>query len=339
MLGSISFLILWAWRSVFSPCAYGIVVVVFHFGPGGRKAKLGGCPVQQLCTNGLLQLKGAETKRTKNTSLMYNCSVILMLGRVETTWREVAILNHQFIASVVHGRLCQFCSFVIHSLRIILVPEMRCRTMAWSLAVTPKMICEWRALPQVFHFREGTISDWHHIVVPSHANRSPTYAGREIQRHSSNFTQDSAGIGDVGVSSLATFLRTLAHTEARQAPAILSHSPPPADPKKSVSRGCFTTMDAEFFQWPPYKLFNSRRDLSHDTWCHDEASNVHEQFQFGNWQHQCSRTIFLCTLHELFGCVRVIWCRNFPPHHQNRKADGINVGIKHPHPFRVFFWR
>ena len=39
-------------------------------------------------------------------------------------------LNHQFMASVVHGGLCQFSSFAIHSLRIIVVPAMRCRTKA-----------------------------------------------------------------------------------------------------------------------------------------------------------------------------------------------------------------
>ena len=38
MLGSISFHILWALRSVFFPCPHGIVVMVFHFGQGGRKA-------------------------------------------------------------------------------------------------------------------------------------------------------------------------------------------------------------------------------------------------------------------------------------------------------------
>lgn len=57
------------------------------------------------------------------------------------------------------------------------------------------------------------------------------------------------------------------------------------------------------------------------------------------WQQQFSGTTLLCTLHELFGCVRMIWCRNFPQHHQNREADGINVGIKHSHPFRALFWR
>ena len=39
MLGTISFHILWTSRSSFSPCPYGIVVVVFHFDSGGRKAK------------------------------------------------------------------------------------------------------------------------------------------------------------------------------------------------------------------------------------------------------------------------------------------------------------
>ena len=39
MLGSTSFHILWTFKSVFSPCPYGIVVVVFHFDSGGRKAK------------------------------------------------------------------------------------------------------------------------------------------------------------------------------------------------------------------------------------------------------------------------------------------------------------
>ena len=40
MLGTISFHILWASRFSFSPCPYGIVVVVFHFDSGGRKAKV-----------------------------------------------------------------------------------------------------------------------------------------------------------------------------------------------------------------------------------------------------------------------------------------------------------
>ena len=39
MLGSTSFHILWTFKSVFSPCPYGIVVVVFHFDSGGRKTK------------------------------------------------------------------------------------------------------------------------------------------------------------------------------------------------------------------------------------------------------------------------------------------------------------
>ena len=39
MLGTISFHILWTSRSSFSPCPYGIVVVVFHFDSGGRKAQ------------------------------------------------------------------------------------------------------------------------------------------------------------------------------------------------------------------------------------------------------------------------------------------------------------
>ena len=39
MLGSTSFHILWIFRSIFSPCPYGIVVVVFHFDSGGRRAK------------------------------------------------------------------------------------------------------------------------------------------------------------------------------------------------------------------------------------------------------------------------------------------------------------
>ena len=39
MLGSSLFHILWTSRSSFSPCPYGIVVVVFHFDSGGRKAK------------------------------------------------------------------------------------------------------------------------------------------------------------------------------------------------------------------------------------------------------------------------------------------------------------
>ena len=40
MLGSTSFHILWTFKSVFSPCPYGIVVVVFHFDSGGRKARV-----------------------------------------------------------------------------------------------------------------------------------------------------------------------------------------------------------------------------------------------------------------------------------------------------------
>ena len=40
MLGSSLFHILWTSRCSFSPCPYGIVVVVFHFDSGGRKAKL-----------------------------------------------------------------------------------------------------------------------------------------------------------------------------------------------------------------------------------------------------------------------------------------------------------
>ena len=43
MLGSTSFHILWTFKSVFSPCPYGIVVVVFHFDLGGRKAKKTSC--------------------------------------------------------------------------------------------------------------------------------------------------------------------------------------------------------------------------------------------------------------------------------------------------------
>ena len=39
MRGNSLFHILWASRSSFSPCPYGIVVVVFHFDSGGRKAK------------------------------------------------------------------------------------------------------------------------------------------------------------------------------------------------------------------------------------------------------------------------------------------------------------
>ena len=39
MLGTISFHILWTSRSSFSPCPSGIVIVVFHFDSGGRKAK------------------------------------------------------------------------------------------------------------------------------------------------------------------------------------------------------------------------------------------------------------------------------------------------------------
>ena len=39
MLGSSLFHILWTSRSSFSPCPYGIVVVVFHFDSGGRKSK------------------------------------------------------------------------------------------------------------------------------------------------------------------------------------------------------------------------------------------------------------------------------------------------------------
>ena len=40
MLGSSLFHILWTSRSSFSPCPYGIVVAVFHFDSGGRKAKV-----------------------------------------------------------------------------------------------------------------------------------------------------------------------------------------------------------------------------------------------------------------------------------------------------------
>ena len=39
MLGRSLFHILWTSRSSYSPCPYGIVVVVFHFDSGGRKAK------------------------------------------------------------------------------------------------------------------------------------------------------------------------------------------------------------------------------------------------------------------------------------------------------------
>ena len=52
MLGSTSFHILWTFKSVFSPCPYGIVVVVLHFDSG--KAKKSRCHclprVHLLCT-------------------------------------------------------------------------------------------------------------------------------------------------------------------------------------------------------------------------------------------------------------------------------------------------
>ena len=58
MLGTISFHILWTSRSSFSPCPYGIVVVVFHFDSGGRKAKQ---------TGGYFATVGLPLQRTCNT--------------------------------------------------------------------------------------------------------------------------------------------------------------------------------------------------------------------------------------------------------------------------------
>lgn len=136
-------------------------------------------------------------------------------------------LNHQFRASVAHGGLYQFCFYVIHSLRIIPVPEMRCRTMR-----TPKMTCEWRSLPRAFHFGEGARSDGHHVGVPPHANRAHT-CGESNTKGQFELIQDSGRcrrvvlrieVGGRWSNETATFLRPLAHTEAHQAPAILLHS-------------------------------------------------------------------------------------------------------------------
>ena len=99
MLGSSLFHILWTSRSSFSPCPYGIVVVVFHFDSGGRKAKakdryqlIGGKHRSKCCPKPCVLRFLQHTARLQP----YDCFTIffayMILGRVN--WKRISQKNN-----------------------------------------------------------------------------------------------------------------------------------------------------------------------------------------------------------------------------------------------------
>ena len=94
MLGTISFHILWTSRSSFSPCPYGIVVVVFHFDSGGRK-KTGyqgaRCTIQRR-KYGISRLSSSRDRSyiltTHNVNISWGTK-----GKKTTFWTVIRCLN------------------------------------------------------------------------------------------------------------------------------------------------------------------------------------------------------------------------------------------------------
>ena len=114
MLGTISFHILWTSRSSFSPCPYGIVVVVFHFDSGGRKAKkkLGVWNLGDL--RALLRLIGSVLPLIWHFFFSwYTCGIILEVQPhfVPYSWvSKRKLYTCAAIAFVLHPRHRHLCS-------------------------------------------------------------------------------------------------------------------------------------------------------------------------------------------------------------------------------------
>ena len=94
MLGSSLFHILWAARSSFSPCPYGIVVVVFHFDSGGRKAKaMGNFCVSGKCVCLAKDWRHSTLHPPQKIRIFQACVVSKLLYCLHTMWLNKAELR------------------------------------------------------------------------------------------------------------------------------------------------------------------------------------------------------------------------------------------------------